>query len=51
MSVSREGNKLIISNGVSQVWIEPWGKNSLRVRMTCEAKMDDNDWALTEHLS
>jgi len=48
MAVSREGNKLIISNGVSQVWIEPWGKNSLRVRMTCEAKMDDNDWALTE---
>ena len=48
MLVSREGNKLIIGNGVSQVWIEPWGKNSLRVRMTCEAKMDDNDWALTE---
>ncbi len=48
MLVNREGNKLIIANGVSQVWIEPWGKNSLRVRMTCEAKMDDNDWALTE---
>lgn len=48
MIVSREGNKLVIGNGVSQVWIEPWGKNSLRVRMTCEAKMDEHDWALTE---
>ncbi len=33
---------------VSMVWIEAWGKNSIRVRMTCEPKMDKNDWALTE---
>ncbi len=48
MKVFQENNKLVIANGMQQVWIEPWGKNSLRVRMTCEAKMDDNDWALTE---
>lgn len=48
MAVRQDGNKLIIERGVSQVWIEPWGKNSLRVRMTCEPHMDPNDWALCE---
>lgn len=48
--VKREGSRLIITNGMQQVWIEPWGKNSARVRMTCEAKMDENDWALTEEI-
>ena len=48
MAVRQDGNKLIIERGVSQVWIEPWGENSLRVRMTCEPYMDPNDWALCE---
>lgn len=48
MTVRQEENRLIIGNGASQVWIEAWGKNSIRVRMTCEPKMDENDWALTE---
>lgn len=48
MTVRQEGKRLVIENGVSQVWIEPWGANSLRVRMTMEPKMDDNDWALCE---
>ncbi|MBQ9122783.1 MAG: glycoside hydrolase family 31 protein [Lachnospiraceae bacterium] len=48
MAVRQEGNRLIIENGVSQVWMEPWGENSLRVRMTMEPKMDENDWALCE---
>ena len=43
-----ENNRLIIANGNSQVWIEPWGENSLRVRMTAEPKMDEHDWALCE---
>ncbi|MGN0686860.1 MAG: TIM-barrel domain-containing protein [Oscillospiraceae bacterium] len=43
-----ENNRLVIRNGNSQVWIEPWGENSLRVRMTCEPKMDEHDWALCE---
>lgn len=50
MAVRQDGNKLIIERGVSQVWIEPWGENSLRVRMTCEPTMDGNDWALTEEV-
>lgn len=48
MRLMQEGNKLIIGSGTSQVWIEAWGENSLRVRMTNEQKMDENDWALTE---
>ena len=48
MRLIQEKNKLIIANGPAQVWIEPWGRNSLRVRMTKEAKMDANDWALSE---
>ncbi len=43
-----ENNRLIIKNGNSQVWIEPWGEDSLRVRMTACPQMDGNDWALCE---
>lgn len=50
MRLRQEGNKLIIAEGVSQVWIEPWGINGLRVRMTKEAIMDTKDWALTENV-
>jgi len=44
----QEGNKLIIAEGKTQVWVEPWGRNSVRVRMTAQPEMDGNDWALTE---
>ena len=46
MRLLQEENKLIIAEGMSQVWIEPWGVNGLRVRMTKEATMDSKDWAL-----
>ena len=46
--VRQEGNRLIIQEGVSQVWIECWGEDSLRVRMTAEPEMDGHDWALCE---
>ncbi len=48
MQTKREGKKLVIINGKETIWIEAWGKDSLRVRMTKEAHMDPNDWALTE---
>ncbi len=48
MSIYQEGKRLILAQGNSQVWIEPWGENSLRVRMTPDPRMDPNDWALTE---
>ena len=48
MQVSNEGKRLILREGNSQLWIEPWGENSLRVRMTAFPQMDANDWALSE---
>jgi len=42
------GNRLIGKAGSETIWIEPWGENSLRVRMTREASMDANDWALMD---
>lgn len=50
MRLFQEGNRLVIAEGQTKVWIEPWGANSLRVRMTAEPKMDENDWALTEEV-
>ena len=50
MHFEQDGDRLIIREGISQVWIEPWGTNSLRVRMTKEAQMDANDWALEEKM-
>ena len=48
MHLEQDGKKLLILDGTSRVIIEPWGVNSLRVRMTREVHMDDNNWALTE---
>lgn len=46
--VRQEGNRLVIEEGLTRVYIECWGESSLRVRMTAEPKMDENDWALCE---
>ena len=48
MHMKQDGRRLILAEGNAQVWIEPWGENSLRVRMTADPVMDTNDWALTE---
>lgn len=48
MRLIEEQNRLVIAEGMTQVWIEPWGENSLRVRMSADAKMDEQDWALVE---
>ncbi len=48
MEMYREGSRLVLAQGNSRVWIEPWGENSLRVRMTAQPQMDESDWALTE---
>ena len=50
MRIFQENNKIVIAEGISQVWIEPWGKHSFRVRMTKEPVMDGNDWALSEKM-
>ena len=45
--LEREG-KLFWQYDSETLCIEPWGENSLRVRMTADPVMDANDWALTE---
>ena len=48
MRIVQEKNRLIIREGVSQLWIDPWGVDGVRIRMTMEPEMDGHDWALTE---
>ena len=48
MHIYQENNRIIIADGNSQVWIDPWGENSVRVRTTAVPVMDANDWALEE---
>ena len=48
MRLFEENNKLVIGSGTAKVIIEAWGINAFRVRMTKEANMDANDWALEE---
>ena len=50
MRFEQQGSRLIIHGGYSQVWIDPWGPDSVRVRMTCEPQMDGHEWALTEEV-
>ena len=47
--LTREGDRLVRREDFEKLWIEPWGKNALRVRATCQAQMPTEDWALTEH--
>ena len=40
MSVfQQEGNRLKYHYDAEELWLEPWGANSLRVRATKEAEM------------
>ena len=48
MQYKEQNNRLILRHNGAVLWIEPWGANSFRVRMTKDHKMDDNDWALNE---
>ena len=50
MRISIENNRFILKSGVTTLWLEPWGENSFRLRMTAEPYMDQNDWALTERV-
>ncbi len=46
-----DGNRLVRQYDSEQLWIEPWGDNSLRVRSTHMAQMPPEDWALLPHSS
>ena len=51
MRLEKVNNELHIYDGITKVYIKPWGENSLRVMMTKEPEMDSNDWALTEKVA
>lgn len=46
MAFRAEENKLVYHYDAEELWIEPWGKNSFRVRSTKMAQMPSEDWAL-----
>ncbi len=46
MKITSMGNRLIMKQGREMLWIEPWGKDGLRVRASRQAEMDKMDWAL-----
>ncbi|MBR6323204.1 MAG: glycoside hydrolase family 31 protein [Lachnospiraceae bacterium] len=48
MRITAEDNKIILRYGVNTLWIEPWGKDGIRVRMSAEPQPDTRDWALSE---
>ena len=49
MKFTNTGEALLFFRQGEQVRIEPWGKDSLRVRATMLTKFTGNDWALTEN--
>ena len=51
MRLEKVNGELHIYDGITKVYIKPWGENSLRVMMTKEPEMDSNDWALTEKVA
>ena len=36
MRIEQQQNRLILHSGVTQLWIDPWGADSVRIRMTGE---------------
>jgi alpha-D-xyloside xylohydrolase len=43
----QEGSCLKYHFDAEELWIQPWGKNSFRIRATKMAEMPNEDWALT----
>jgi len=41
-----EGNRLTRQFNAEKLWIEPWGRDSLRIRVTNASHMEEEDWAL-----
>ncbi len=48
MTFEKENGALVCRRMGETLRIEPWGKDSLRVRATMASKLTGNDWALTE---
>ena len=41
-----EQKKIVFHYDAEELWIEPWGKNALRIRATKGCQMPDRSWAL-----
>ncbi len=41
-----EGNRLVWNYNHETLWLEPWGRDGLRIRSTVAAKTDETNWAL-----
>ena len=48
MTFEKEGGALVCRHAGETLRIEPWGKDSFRVRASMLPKFTENDWALTE---
>lgn len=48
MRITSDQNGILLERGVERLLIQPWGRDGIRVRMTAEAEMDENDWALSD---
>lgn len=46
--LSQQDNRLVFHYDAEELWIEPWGENSLRVRATKQRSMPTEGWALEE---
>lgn len=42
----KDGSRLVYHYDAEELWLEPWGSNSLRVRSCKAAEMPPEDWAL-----
>ncbi|KAH0407745.1 hypothetical protein KCU90_g22651, partial [Aureobasidium melanogenum] len=43
---AKQDGRLIFSYDADKLWIEPWGKNALRIRATQLNHMPSENWAL-----
>ena len=48
MNITVEKQRIILQYGVNVLFIDPWGEDGIRVRMSAEPQMDARDFALTE---
>lgn len=44
--ITQENNRLVRRYDTETIWIEPWGKDALRVRASRNRRMEEEPWAL-----
>ena len=46
MAIEKQDNRLVYRYDGETLWIEPWGKDGLRIRAAKQSRMPEEDWAL-----